>query len=52
MCMTGSNDAAQVRASRRRELSFEEIRELVLRPAKNLGGLAIGWNAAGVIIRE
>lgn len=52
MCMTGSNDAARVRASRRRELSFEEIRELVLRPAKNLGVLAIGWSGGEFLLRK
>ena len=50
-CMAGSNDAARVRASRQRELSFEEIRELVLLPAKNLGVLAIGWSGGEFLLR-
>jgi hypothetical protein len=37
MCMAGSNDAERVRASRRHELSFDEIRDLVLLPAKLAG---------------
>jgi hypothetical protein len=30
MCMTGSNDTRRVRESRKRELTYEEIRDLVL----------------------
>jgi radical SAM protein with 4Fe4S-binding SPASM domain len=52
MCMTGSNDAERVRASRRRELSFDEIRDLVLAPAKRLGVLAIGWSGGEFLLRD
>src|SRR5512143_906814 len=51
-CMAGSNDPARVRASRERELSFDEIRELVLLPAKNLGVLAIGWSGGELLLRK
>ncbi len=51
-CMAGSNDPARVRASRQRELSFDEIRELVLLPAKNLGVLAIGWSGGEFLLRK
>ncbi len=50
--MAGSNDAARVRASRERELSFDEIRDLVLQPAKNLGVLAIGWSGGEFLLRK
>jgi len=52
MCMTGSNDPAIVRASRKRELSYDEIRELVLLPAKRLGVLAIGWSGGEFLLRK
>ena len=51
-CMTGSNDAERVRASQRQELNFEEIRDLVLEPAKHLGVLAIGWSGGEFLLRE
>jgi radical SAM protein with 4Fe4S-binding SPASM domain len=51
-CMAGSNDPARVRTSRQRELSFDEIRELVLLPAKNLGVLAIGWSGGEFLLRK
>ena len=51
-CMAGSNDAARVRASRQRELSFDEIRDLVLLPAKRLGVLAIGWSGGEFLLRK
>lgn len=52
MCMTGSNDAARVRASRRQELSYEEIRDLVLLPARRLGTVAVGWSGGEFLLRE
>jgi AdoMet-dependent heme synthase len=52
MCMAGSNDAARVRASRKRELSAGEIRELVLLPAKKLGVKAIGWSGGEFLLRK
>jgi radical SAM protein with 4Fe4S-binding SPASM domain len=51
-CMAGSNDAPRVRASRQRELSFDEIRELVLLPAQRLGVLAIGWSGGEFLLRK
>ena len=51
-CMAGSNDAARVRASRERELTFDEIRERVLLPAKRLGVLAIGWSGGEFLLRK
>jgi radical SAM protein with 4Fe4S-binding SPASM domain len=50
--MTGSNEAERVRASRQQELSFEEIRDLVLVPAKRLGVLAIGWSGGEFLLRK
>ncbi len=52
MCMTSSNDAPRVRASRQRELSYDEIRDLVLQPARNLGVLAIGWSGGEFLLRK
>jgi radical SAM protein with 4Fe4S-binding SPASM domain len=51
-CMSSSNDAQVVRASRKRELDFDEIRELVLLPAKRLGVLAIGWSGGEFLLRK
>jgi radical SAM protein with 4Fe4S-binding SPASM domain len=52
MCMTASNDGSRVRASRRRELSYEEIRDLVLVPAKRLGTVAVGWSGGEFLLRD
>lgn len=52
MCMTGSNDPKRVRASQRQELTFDEIRDLVLAPAKRLGVLAIGWSGGEFLLRK
>lgn len=51
-CMSGSNDVQVVRESRKRELNFEEIRELVLIPAKRLDVLAIGWSGGEFLLRK
>lgn len=51
-CMAGSNEAARVRASRERELRLDEIRDLVLLPAKHLGVLAIGWSGGEFLLRK
>ncbi|HUI27693.1 MAG TPA: radical SAM protein, partial [Candidatus Kryptonia bacterium] len=51
-CMAGSNDAQRVRESRKRELSFDEIRDLVLLPAKDLGVLAVGWSGGEFLLRK
>lgn len=51
-CMAGSNDAVRVRTSRARELGLDEIRELVLLPAKRLGVLAIGWSGGEFLLRK
>jgi len=50
--MAGSNQAERVRASRKAELSFDEIRDLVLVPAKRVGVLAIGWSGGGFLLRK
>jgi radical SAM protein with 4Fe4S-binding SPASM domain len=52
MCMTGSNDANRVRAARPNELSFEEIRDLVLLPGKRLGIKAVGWSGGEFLLRK
>ena len=52
MCMTGSNDTELVKAVKRDELSFEEIRDLVLRPAKALGIKAVGWSGGEFLLRK
>ena len=51
MCMTSSNDDECVQKSRGRELSYEEIRDLVLVPAKRLGTVAIGWSGGEFLLR-
>jgi radical SAM protein with 4Fe4S-binding SPASM domain len=51
-CMAGSNDPERVRASRKQELSYEEIRELVLLPAQRLGVKAIGWSGGEFLLRK
>lgn len=51
-CMSGSNNPQVVRSSRKQELSFDEIRERVLLPAKNLGVLAIGWSGGEFLLRK
>jgi radical SAM protein with 4Fe4S-binding SPASM domain len=51
-CMTASNQPARVRESRRAELSFEEIRERILLPAKRLGTLAVGWSGGEFLLRK
>jgi radical SAM protein with 4Fe4S-binding SPASM domain len=50
--MSSSNDAPRVRASRKQELTFEEIRDLVLVPAQRLGVLAIGWSGGEFLLRK
>src|SRR5512143_2800232 len=50
--MAGSNQPERVRISRKAELSFDEIRDLVLLPAKNLGVLAIGWSGGEFLLRK
>ncbi|MCC6641839.1 MAG: radical SAM protein [Deltaproteobacteria bacterium] len=52
MCMTGSNDRKVVAESRRRELSLDEIRDLVLLPAKNLHVKAVGWSGGEFLVRK
>lgn len=51
-CMTGSNDAARVRQSRKAELTYAEIRDLVLQPAKKVGVKAIGWSGGEFLLRK
>ena len=52
MCMAGSNDAGRVRASRRQELGYDEIRELVLVPARSLGIRAVAWSGGEFLLRK
>ncbi len=51
-CMTGSNDSAWVKAMRSRELKFDEIRDLVLAPARRLGVKAVGWSGGEFLLRK
>lgn len=50
--MTSSNDTKLVRSAKHRELSFDEIRELVLIPAKELGVIAVGWSGGEFLLRK
>jgi radical SAM protein with 4Fe4S-binding SPASM domain len=52
MCMAGSNSPARVRTSRQQQLSYDEIRDLVLLPAKQLGVLAVGWSGGEFLLRS
>ncbi|MBP1684983.1 MAG: Radical domain heme biosynthesis protein [Deltaproteobacteria bacterium] len=52
VCMAGSNQPERVRTSRKAELNFDEIRDLVLVPAKRLGVLAIGWSGGEFLLRK
>jgi AdoMet-dependent heme synthase len=52
VCMSGSNEVERVRASRRQELSYEEIRDLVLIPGKRLGLGAVGWSGGEFLLRK
>jgi radical SAM protein with 4Fe4S-binding SPASM domain len=52
MCMTGSNDPVAVRVSRGEELSFGEIKERILEPAKRVGVKAIGWSGGEFLLRN
>ncbi len=51
-CMTGSNDARKVRRSVLNELTFEEIRERILIPARRLGVHTIGWSGGEFLLRK
>jgi radical SAM protein with 4Fe4S-binding SPASM domain len=51
-CMAGSNDAERVRESRKQELSYDEIRELILLPAQRLGVKAVGWSGGEFLLRQ
>lgn len=51
-CMTGSNDPKRVRASIKKELSYEEIRDRVLEPGKRLGVRQIGWSGGEFLLRK
>jgi radical SAM protein with 4Fe4S-binding SPASM domain len=50
--MTGSNTKEVVSASRRQELSLDEIRDRILLPAKNLGVKAVGWSGGEFLVRK
>jgi len=51
-CMTSSNVPQVVRESRKQELNFDEIRELVLIPGKRLGLKAVGWSGGEFLLRK
>jgi AdoMet-dependent heme synthase len=51
-CMTSSNDATYVKAVRKRELTFDEIRDLVLVPAGRVGIKAVGWSGGEFLVRK
>ena len=50
-CMTSSNDPVVVKTKKKKELSFDEIRDLVLIPAKRLGIKAVGWSGGEFLLR-
>jgi radical SAM protein with 4Fe4S-binding SPASM domain len=50
--MTSSNDAALVKTNKGKELTFEEIRDRVLVPAKRLGIKAVGWSGGEFLLRK
>jgi radical SAM protein with 4Fe4S-binding SPASM domain len=52
VCMTASNDTRAVKQAVKRQLSFEEIRDLVLVPAKRVGVRAIGWSGGEFFTRK
>lgn len=52
ICMAGSNDPKLVRKARKQELSCQEIRELVLEPARRLGVIAVGWSGGEFLLRK
>jgi AdoMet-dependent heme synthase len=52
MCMTRSNDTRWVKEQRPRELTIDEIRTLVLEPARRLGVKAIGWSGGEFFTRK
>ncbi len=51
-CMTGSNEPKRLRASVLNELTLEEIREQILRPARRLGVHTIGWSGGEFLLRK
>ncbi|RMD81032.1 MAG: radical SAM protein [Candidatus Dadabacteria bacterium] len=52
VCMTASNNPQVVRQSRRQELTYEEIRDRVLVPAKRLAVRAVGWSGGEFLLRK
>ncbi|MBI5506492.1 MAG: radical SAM protein [Deltaproteobacteria bacterium] len=52
LCMAASNDVARVRDSQRQELSYEEVRDLVLVPAQSLGIKAVAWSGGEFLLRK
>lgn len=52
ICMTSSNDTLRVRESRTQELSTDEIEELVLKTAKDIGVRVIIWSGGEFLTRK
>lgn len=51
ICMTGSNDPVRVRECAGRELSTEEVEELILAPGKELGAEVMTWSGGEFLLR-
>ncbi len=51
ICMSSSNVPAKVNESKRRELSVDEIEDLVLRTARDAGITTIGWSGGEFLVR-
>jgi|GEM_PF-158826 len=51
-CMTASNDPVRVRASIKKELTYDEIRDRVLIPARRLAVRQIGWSGGEFLLRK
>lgn len=52
LCMAASNNPERVRESRHRELTHDEIRDLVLVPAQSLGIKAVTWSGGEFLLRR
>ena len=52
ICMTSSNDVQRVRASKREELSVDEIEDLILKTAKDVGVRVIIWSGGEFLTRK
>jgi radical SAM protein with 4Fe4S-binding SPASM domain len=52
ICMSSSNDTQRVRESKRQEMSTDEIEELVLKTAKEVGVRVIIWSGGEFLTRK